>query len=437
MNAPTDWVSAIAILAAGLLIGALFIFFFNRRKTATIDTDLARKDLEAKRDALIAQLRVLPDDAVDERARLEAETANILRQLDERGTAGSQPAEEGGLRAHRSTTTMSPAIKGFLWGAGSFAALAALAYFVMQSATPREQQASAPMATPQQPSNPATQQQQQPDPIVQQLEAAVQKDPNNLVLRNDLAQAYLERDNLMAVFDQTKIVLAKNPNDSRALTFQALVRMAMGEAENATKMLQQAIQSDSKNLDARVALAWVHAQNNEMKEAEAAIASAIKVSPADKARLEEVWQQMKAHAQQPAQGQAAQQAGGQLPEGHPAIGDETPAMPPAQAAPASNSVRVTLSLDPAATTRNGILFVMARSASGGPPIAVKRLMPASFPLTIDLGAADSMMGQPLPPTFRLEARLDSDGDAATKPPTDPRAVLDNVAPGAVVTLALK
>ena len=60
---------------------------------------------------------------------------------------------------------------------------------------------------------------------------AVQRDPNNLQLRNDLAQAYIERENLMAVFEQTKFVLEKSPTDSRALTFQALVRMAMGEAD--------------------------------------------------------------------------------------------------------------------------------------------------------------------------------------------------------------
>jgi len=430
MNAPTDWVSAIAILAAGILIGAI-VFFAVRRKPSTIDTNVEHKDLEAKRDALIAQLRALPDDAVDERARLERETADVLRRLDASGSgaAGSQPAG-GGLRAHRSTS-MSPTVKGFLLGAGSFAALAALAYFVMQSATPREQQPS-PMAT-QQPSNPAP---QQPDAQLQQLEAAVQNDPTNLPLRNDLAQAYLERENLMAVFEQTKFVLAKNPADSRALTLQALVRMAMGEADNAQKMLQQAIQSDPKNLDARVSLAWVFAQNNDMKGADAAIAEAIKVSPADRARLEEVLQQMKTHGQ-PAAQQPAQAASGELPEGHPPINGSTPnPAPQPPTAAAANSVRVTLSLAAAAPPR-GVLFVIARNPAGGPPVAVKRLVATAFPITIDIGQADSMMGQQLPDHFRLEARLDSDGDPLTKPATDPSAMLDNVAPGAVVTLALK
>lgn len=431
MNAPTDWVSAIAILAAGVIIGAI-IFVLVRRRPATIDTNLERKDLEAKRDALIAELRALPDDAVDERARLERETAVVLRELDNAPQVPQSPAPAAEARP---ASSMNPAIKGFLWGAGSFAALAALGYFVMQSATPKNQGM---MSSAQ----PAASAPAQPDPQIQALEAAVQKDPDNLGLRNDLAQAYLERDNLMAVFDQTKIVLAKNPDDSRALTFQALVRLAMGEGENATKMLRQAIQSDPKNLDAHVALAWVHAQNNDMKAAEAEIAEAGKISPSDKARLEEVLQQMKTHANQPAapQGQMAQ---GELPAGHPPIDGQAPAMPaaapaaPPASAAGAGSVRVVLNLDPGVTVRSGVLFVMARSPQGGPPIAVKRLLPTSFPMTIDLSQADSMMGQPLPASFRVEARLDSDGDAATKPPTDPRAQADNVAPGATVTLQLK
>jgi hypothetical protein len=48
-----------------------------------------------------------------------------------------------------------------------------------------------------------------------------------------------------------------------------------------------------------------------------------------------------------------------------------------------------------------------------------------------------MMGQPLPDKFRLEARLDSDGNAATKPPTDPSATQDDVVVGTAVKLALK
>lgn len=422
MNEPTDWTSAIAILAGGLILGALLVYFFNRRKTAVIVPDLERKDLEAKRDALVAQLRALDEENVEERTRLEAETAEVLRKLDK--VPQSRPAEAAPVAAATgmNPTGMNPTIKGFLWGAGSVAALAGLGYFVMNQATPRQEGGSLTGNTPvmQQPQQAAP----QTSPIVLQLEAAVQKDPNNLQLRNDLAQAYLETDNLMAVFEQTKFVLDKSPNDSRALTFQALVRMARGESAEAMQMLERATQSNPRHLDAWVARAWVYVQQNNVAEAEKMIAEAKRVSPKDVARLDEVFGQMKA------------QASGVLPAGHPPI-DDAPAAPAPATAAGERSVTVTLELDPSAAQKAGILYVIARNPMGGPPAAVKRVQVTTFPVTVQISAADSMMGQPLPDKFRLEARLDSDGDVATKPPTDPTAMQNDVVPGATVKLSLK
>jgi hypothetical protein len=132
-------------------------------------------------------------------------------------------------------------------------------------------------------------------------------------------------------------------------------------------------------------------------------------------------------------------AGSTLPEGHPPIDGAAPAAaatPPSSPAPAG-SVRVTVTLDPTADTRSGVLFVMVKNPAGGPPIAVKRLVAMSFPTTVDITSADSMMGQQFPASFRVEARLDTDGDAMTHPPTDPKAMQDNVTLGASLTLALK
>ncbi len=438
MNAPTDWASAVAILAAGLVLGVLFVVFFTRRKSSpAVTADTALNDLHAKRDALLQQLR---DPALDpdERTRLELETAHVLREIDAKGQT-TAPASSAAHRAE--PVAMNPTVKGFLWGAGSVGALAVLFYLVMQQSTPREEGGSVTggIGSPQ-----AQQQGGAPDPAVMQLEAAVQRDPNNLQLRNDLAQAYLERENLMGVYQQTQFVLEKAPNDARALTFQGLVRMAMGDANEATQMLQRATESDPKNLDSWVALAWVHAQSGRMADAERMIAEAAKQSPNDSARLQQVFSQMK---QQVARSEAPPQAaqGGEMPPGHPPAGEMPPGHPPvdraapaaAAPAPSGPSVRVTLDLAAGAKQRSGVLLVIARNPAGGPPAAVKRVMASSFPVTVDLSSADSMMGQPLPPTFRLEARLDSDGDAMTRPATDPSAMQENVKPGAVVSLALK
>jgi cytochrome c-type biogenesis protein CcmH len=419
----TDWTSALAILAAGIVLGALVFYFNKRRNAPTLGTerDLERADLEAKRDALVQQLRD-PSLGAEERARLELETADTLRKLDKySGATGSQPVVSSPL-------AMNPTIKGFLWGAGSVAALAALGYFVMQQSKPRQEgeelTGGIAQAQPQQPMQPA----QQNDPMLQQLQAAVNAQPNNLQLRNDLAQAYLERDNLMAVFQETKLILTQAPDNARALTLQGLVRNAMGETAEAMSMLQRATNSDPKNLDGWVALAWVYAQNGRMQDAEQSIASAARAVPQEKARLDEVFSQMRQQIAMRGNPQQAQS----LPEGHPPIAPDAPA-PAASAA----GVRVTLELDPSAKTRSGIVFVIARNASGGPPVAVKRIVAGAFPIDVELTSADSMMGQQLPATFRLEARLDTDGDPMTKPPSDPSGMQDNVAPGATVRLALK
>jgi cytochrome c-type biogenesis protein CcmH/NrfG len=421
MNRPTDWTSAVAILAGGLILGMLFVYFFSRRKSAPTlgdESDLQLKDLEAKRDALVQQLRAVgPDTSDEERLRLENETAAVLRQID-----GHRPKPR--KTAPVPSPTMNPALQGVLWGTGSFLLLALLAYFVWKQSTPKE-----PMAAQQ---APMQQQQQQParvNPMVAQLEAAVQKDPENLQLRNDLAQAYLETENLMGVFNETKIILAKNPDDSRALAMGGLVRLAMGEADAAVTMLQHATKSDRKNLDAWVGLAWVYSQTGKAKEADAAIAEAIRISPENKARLEEVLGQMK---NQP------------LPPNHPPVdgGAQAAAAPAPAPAPAAGgrSIRITIELDPAAQSRanmGGVVYVIARGAAGGPPAAVKRVDPRSLPTTIDLSQADSMMGQPIPDQVRIDVRLDSDGDAMTRPATDPAAMMEGVTPGSAIRLVLK
>jgi hypothetical protein len=169
-----------------------------------------------------------------------------------------------------------------------------------------------------------------------------------------------------------------------------------------------------------------------MADADRMIAEAIKHSPNERQQIENVFASMK----QAKSGQPAQTAEG-LPEGHPAVNGAGAGAAPVTPAATGPSVRVTLNLDANATQRTGVLFVIARNPAGGPPAAVKRVMGPSFPMTIELSAADSMMGQPLPPTFRLEARLDSDGDAMTRVPTDPSAVQEGVSVGQAVSLALK
>jgi tetratricopeptide (TPR) repeat protein len=412
----TDWLSAGGMILSGLIVG--FMFWYGMKGRAA-KPDVERLDLEAKRDLLLQQLRELKETggSAEEQRRLERETADVLRALDKRKAAPSKPAAAPAPVAtdvNIAALARAAAIRGFIWGAASVAVLGGIAWFVTEKATPKTETASAPMASAPQ------SQAQQPDPALQQMEAAVAKSPEDLEMRNQLAKAYLERENLMGVFEQTKYILARTPDDARALTYQALVRMSMGQRDPAAEMLRHAIKSDPQLLDAYVALAWDDIQRGKTAEAEAQIAEATRRHPDQKQRLDDVLSKMKEQAKNPA----------------PANAPSGPA-----AAPASGpSVHLTLTLAGAAPSPNAVLFIIARAAgqTAGPPAAVKRIAGPTFPLDVDLSAADSMMGQPLPATVRIEARLDSDGDAMTKNPSDPHAVQDGVATnGTKVSLALQ
>lgn len=114
--------------------------------------------------------------------------------------------------------------------------------------------------------------------------------------------------------------------------------------------------------------------------------------------------------------------------------------PPVDARAAERStgadLRGTISLAAGATAPDGaVLFVIVRNAGGperGPPLAVRRFDSPSFPLTFDVGASHVMLaGMPFTGPFDVTARLDGDGNAMTRAPTDLASPpLRSVAPGA-------
>jgi hypothetical protein len=355
----TDWLSAAAMLLSGLVVGFMFVYGMKRRSVAR---DIERADLDAKRDAVMRELRDLQDRGGHpvERARLERELDGL-----------------GGAPAILPVSHEHAALRGFAYGAVSVAVLAAIGWFVTRSTTPKENS----------------------DPLAQ-LEQRVRQRPDDLQLRDDLAKAYLDRENFPAVIEQTQKVLQRSPDDARALTYEALVRIAMGQNDAAEQMLQRATQSDANLLDAWVGLAWVRAQKGNTPGAEAAIAEAKRRHPEQFARLDELLARI-----------------------HP-----------------SNPIHVTLKLaDQARPPASGVVFVTARNegVTSGPPVAVKRIPLGPFPMTLDLTSADSMMGQQLPPRVRIEARVDSDGDPLTKSPGDLSAVRDGVSLGSSVSLTLR
>ena len=66
-----------------------------------------------------------------------------------------------------------------------------------------------------------------------------------------------------------------------------------------------------------------------------------------------------------------------------------------------------------------VLFLIARRPDGGPPLAVKRIADARFPLEFELGPDDRMIeALPFAGPMTVTARIDADGNASSRTPGD-------------------
>jgi cytochrome c-type biogenesis protein CcmH len=468
-----DWGSALAFLAVGLVVGGLVVwrvFAAGRPASAPVGGALApleRRDLEAKRDALVTQLRELedtaakrqPDQLARERYALELEAARVLLELDAHEAsrppsaapvaagAGTRPAaavdaDAGGADEPAAATGIlatRPALRGFLWGTGSIVAIGLLLFAVSRSATERGAGGSVtgtagPMA--------ASGGTAAPTADEAAARAAVERNPDDVEARLALVRAHLQRDDMMAVWSETQEILKRVPGEPRALSYQALVRLAMGQPEIAHDMLQQALQAAPDLLEAYINLALVQTRMGDLTAAQATIDEATRRHPDRAALLADLFQQMQQLPVEPPADAAA--AGAPAEENpHAGLGAAAPgaAAAPVAAPPApvevgdpAQSVAGVLELDPslaASVAPGAIVFLLVRheGVTEGPPVAVERLPASGFPLRFTIGPGQSMMGEELPETLRLEARLDSDGDAMSRDPADPVAVAEAVRRG--------
>ena len=197
----------------------------------------------------------------------------------------------------------------------------------------------------------------------------------------------------------------------------------------ALEMLQEAIATAPELPDPYVPLSIVQMRLGQNEEAARTMAEARRRFPERAEALTALESQLRASAGEgpatlegdPHAGIAPPRAGG-LAAGHP-TGE-------AATAQTARSVSGTVDLDTALGSQppSGVLFLIVREAEvdSGPPLAVQRLVPQSFPLRFEIGEADSMTGDSLPDELQVEARLDSDGDPSTRPATDPGAREDLV-----------
>jgi tetratricopeptide (TPR) repeat protein len=458
-----NWEPALVVLTSGLVFGLLLVLWVRRRAAASPAPPLAGdsaplelRDLDGRVAALVVQLRELEDAAAKrtpeqlarERYALELEAARALQARDTLASRVTPaPATTPAAVAPPS------AARGFVWGAVSSAVVAVMLFLVFQAAQqrpeggsvtgsveggrPRGGMAPGGSSDPGE-ASPGAEAEVPPDAETLELRARLAKTPDDHDTRLALARHLLMQRDLMGVWNETQYVLERQPGHARALTYQSLVRLAMGQGDVAVSMLKQAIAAEPDLLEARQNLAFVYASLGRPSEAAAEVAEIAKHSPAEAQRLKHALEQLAQSKQEAPPTEAHTDV---PPPAETASARAAPAAPAASGA--GGGVFGWIEADAAVASRippGSVIFLTVRPAgvSSGPPAAVKRLQSSAFPLQFEVGAGDSMMGQPLPDSIRIDVRADSDGDPLTRPATDPAGFADGIALGKTgVRIALK
>ena len=443
--AAIDWGAPLAVLAAGLGLGALLLWRARRGGVAPgppVVVPLDVRDLAGKRDSLVQQLREFDDTTVRwtadlsrERYTLELKLARVLLALEEharvppksRKTARSVRRVGGGggaplapSAAHRESLLPRSAPRGFLWGAGTAAAFGFLLLLVARGVQPRAAGGSVTGDTPvdrasSRPSAPVV-----TDGEEARVRAALARDPADLDAHLDLARVRLAQRDLRAVWAETQYVLEHAPGNPRALSYQALVWFARGETDRALDMLNRVVAEAPDLLEAYGYLAFIYVRTGRDAESQAVVAEVTRRFPTPGAefarRAREMRQQIAAGSSAGVGSAQARAAGGQRPA-------------------SVRGVTLILELDSslqAQVSPGSVVFVTVREAGveRGAPAAVKRLAAVAFPIIVSIDETDSMAGAALPAEMRIEARVDADGDPLTRSASEPSARVDRIKAGA-------
>ena len=413
-----SWHLVVPALLIGLVFGTVWIFWWRGRSrstssAATSDRELQLRDLEARQTALYRQLRTAED---GDREELELAAARNLKAIEEAGGGRRIRGESEGERLTRPdpapAARRASAWLGFLGGVACAGLIGVLVFWAQRDAQPRpDSEPNRAMATGE----------RHPDGVeldarqaaaLEQLAQRVENEPADLMARKQYAVGLLSNGQFLPAFEQAEILLASDSADPDGLYVKAMVRMRMGQIDEAGTLFEQLIGDYPDHIPALTALGVLQLRTAGLPAAEALWARAMAASGGSNPEIERLIAAARA--------QVAGSTG--APEATTAQrGTDS------QTTGAENGSAYTLDLELAAgrsVAPGSVLFLSLRKGDVGPPAAVKRISSPIFPLTLTLSAADSMLGRPLPSEGTISARLDADGSASTRGENDPSAQID-------------
>ena len=205
-----------------------------------------------------------------------------------------------------------------------------------------------------------------------------------------------------------KKVLAVDPNNPEAHAYMGLMLVQAGHNEGALSSFDRALAADPNFPVALWGKGMLLAQTGG--------------DPAEARRLLEKVSQMMPAGQEKAE---VEKTIAGLGKPGAVTKTQAPAKkpPPAPEQAAAATIQGVIDIDPkskAGADPQSVLFIIAKTTTGaGPPLAVKKIPGPKFPLTYSVGPEDVMMpGSVFSGKLFISARLDKDGNIATKQPGD-------------------
>ena len=423
----STWIPGLVVLVAGLAAG-LFLGWKLRRQRSTqastndSDLQLALSDLEERRNDLYRRLHSAEEDQISqaEREALETAAARTLREIDRLHSQLPRSARRA-VRAKTSVTTDGPdqnasaaptqqrgrpVLAGFASGALLMAVIAVLIYWAIRDAQPKPdlEAGGRPMASSEDPHGNESPMAAEIAARVETLQARAQANPDDWMVKKELALTLMSGGQFFEAFELSNEILRAFPEDPDALLVQGVVRMTMGQNDTALNLLDRVLAQHPDHLQALLYRGLALYQAGQTERAVDSWEMGLEMAGGRHPDFEELLAMASSPEARP---QAA-----------PPSAEAVTAREPTQAVDDEGyPVQIVLA-EGTSPQPESTLFVFLRPETGGPPVAAKRIRPASFPLRFTLSATDSMMGGELPKKGILVAKLDADGSASTSSETD-------------------